>query len=165
MSPLSEYPRLEMAKEYADKLTTIYSAPLIPVLEIAQQNGANVVFTDFAKRSELVSGYCDFRNARLYVNCRDIPQRQSFAIAHELGHWLIHKGIFLNDPEAYSFLPRFNKTDSSNALEREANRFAANLLVPERLLRPLRKPFASASALADLFYVSRTMMEIRLRHS
>jgi len=154
-----------MAKKRADQLTEVYSSPPIPVLEIAEQNGVKVVFTDFGNKSDLVSGFCDFQNAKLYVNSEDIPQRQSFTMAHELGHWLIHREFFLKDPDSYPYLLRFNKLDSHNPLEQEANKFAANLLVPERLLKPLRGHVHSPSALAHLFYVSRTMMEIRLKHA
>lgn len=83
-------------------------------------------------------------------------------MAHELGHWLLHREYFLNSSDLYPVLPRFNKVDYSNSMEIEANQFAANLLVPERLLRPLRGQIVSPSAMARLFFVSLTMMEIRL---
>ncbi len=139
----------------------MYSSPPIPVLEIAQDNGVDVVFADFKDRAEDVSGFCDLERRRIYVNHRDMPKRQSFTMAHELGHWLLHKAIFDDDPDTYRYLPRF-ATPRHNDLEREANKFAAHLLVPERLLRPVRT--SRVSALADAFFVSRSMMEIRLRY-
>lgn len=47
-------------------------------------------------------------------------------------------------------------------MEKEANKFAACLLVPERLLAPVKG--ASVAALARSFGVSRTMMEFRLKN-
>lgn len=164
MTDLPVRPRLKMARQHADKLTEIYSSPPIPVHEIAEMNGVRIIFTDFRNKSELISGFCDFRNSKLFVNREDIPERQIFTMAHELGHWLLHREFFLKSPDLYPVLPRFNKVDYSNSLEIEANQFAANLLVPERLLRPLRGQIVSPSAMARLFFVSRTMMEIRLKY-
>ena len=136
--------------------------PPIPVLEIAEQNGVDVVFADFGKHADNVSGLCDFESAKIYVNKDDTTVRQSFTIAHELGHWIMHREAFEHDPEAYGVLPRFSSPDRSNVLEQEANYFAAEFLVPKKLLNPVRDfPVAK---LADIFDVSRTMMEFRLKN-
>lgn len=155
-------PRWSLAERRADELTKDYSSPPIPVLEIAERNGVNVVFADFGEHSESVSGFCDFGNSRLYVNSEDRPERQSFTMAHELGHWILHREIFTNNPELYPVLPRFNDPDTNDPLEKEANKFAACLLVPKRLLRPVRE--APISALTSVFGVSRTMMEFRVQN-
>ncbi|MFP5077482.1 ImmA/IrrE family metallo-endopeptidase [Rhizobium sp. YIM 134829] len=157
----SDLPNYKAAKAEADRLTKIYSAPSIPVIEIAEQNGVNVLFSDLGRFRENIAGFCDFQAARLYVNRDDSTTRQMFTIAHELGHWLLHRDAFLADPERYPVLPRFQKPDENNAFEREANAFAANLLVPDHLLEPVKG--APVSALADVFGVSRTMMEYRLK--
>ncbi|UWQ52739.1 ImmA/IrrE family metallo-endopeptidase [Leisingera caerulea] len=155
-------PRWKLAEDKANALTRHYSSPPIPVLEIAEQNGVNVVFADFGENSEAVSGFCDFRNARIYVNSADLPERQSFTMAHELGHWLLHRTIYEQSPESYPVLPRFSNPNRHDPLEKEANKFAACLLVPERLLAPVKN--APVSALAGVFGVSRTMMEYRLKN-
>ena len=154
---------LVMAKHKADGLTDVYSSPPIPVLEIAEQNGVNVVFANFGSSSERVAGYCDFRNAKLFVNAADGPRRQSFTIAHELGHWVMHRIFFLKNPEIYPFLPRFSRPSNNDPHEKEANKFAAHLLVPDHLLQPVLNPTLSAVTLANIFFVSRTMMEIRMK--
>lgn len=151
-----------LAKSRADELTASYSTPPIPVLEIAERNGVNVVFADFGKHNEVVAGFCDFGAAKLFVNAKDIRTRQMFTMAHELGHWLLHRDVFLADPSRYPVLPRFQEGEPGNVFEQEANAFAANLLVPSRLLTPVKA--SPVSALADIFGVSRTMMEFRLRH-
>jgi len=156
------YARKSAAEDLADKLTTPFSVPPIPVLEIAETHGVDVVFTDFGAHSENVAGFCDFRAEKLYVNADDGLARQGFTIAHELGHWLLHRSIFEKDPERYPVLPRFQNPNRFDPLEQEANHFAACLLVPSRLVRPLRG--AGVSVLADIFGVSRTMMEFRLKN-
>ena len=147
----------------ANALAAPYSTPPIPVYEIAEQNGVNVVVVDFGKHSESVSGLCDFVNARLYVNAKDSTERKTFTIAHELGHWMLHRDIFAADPDRYPVLPRFSDPHRGDPLEMEANRFAATLLVPERLLAPVRG--ASISQLAGIFGVSRSMMEFRIKNT
>ena len=156
-------PDLATAKRSADRLTADYSSPPIPVLEIAEQNGVNVVFAKFGASSGQVAGYCDFRKAKLFVNVEDGPRRQSFTIAHELGHWLMHRSIFVDNPGIYPVLPRFSRPVNNDPREKEANTFAAHLLVPDHLLKPVLNPFVSAAALADVFFVSRIMMEIRMK--
>lgn len=154
---------LVMAKSEADRLTKVYSSPPIPVLEIAEQNGVNVIFASFGSSSRRVAGFCDFRNAELFVNAADGPERQSFTIAHELGHWLMHRRIFVDNPDIYPVLPRFSRPVNNGPREKEANTFAAHLLVPDHLLKPVLNPTVSAAALASIFFVSRSMMEIRMK--
>ena len=155
------HPRLADAESSADALTGIYSSPPIPPLDIAKENGVNVLFVDFGKHAETVSGLVDFPNARLYVNGRDEFERQSFTIAHELGHWLLHRDHYEADPKRYKFLPRFSIPERDDPLEQEANRFAASLLIPRQLLVPVLH--APVSKLARIFRVKRAMMERRIR--
>lgn len=155
-------PRWDLVKGKADKLSSLYSAPPVPVLEIAEQNGVDVVFADFGEHKDTVSGFCDFEEKKLYVNTEDGMRRQLFTMAHELGHWILHRKIFEDDPDRYPVLPRFHKPDRKDVLEKEANCFAANLLVPEKLLKPVRT--ASVAELARVFGVSTTMMEFRLQN-
>lgn len=149
------------AAAMADKLTNPYSAPPVPVLEVAEQNGVNVIFADFDEYSDRVAGLCDFSAAEILVNKDDYTSRQMFTIAHELGHWMLHRDHFLRHPDLYPVLPRFQKTLKKDPFEQEANAFAANLLVPKRLLLPLIG--APIAVLARIFAVSQEMMEYRVK--
>ena len=151
--------RWNVAKAAADRLTKRFSVPPIPVIEIAESNGVDVVFTGFGEHNDTVAGLCDFAAAKLYVNKDDIAERQYFTIAHELGHWILHRNVFVENPDLYPVLPRFQRTARHDPMEQEANCFAANLLVPERLLTPVKS--APPSRLASIFQVSKTMMEFR----
>jgi len=155
-------PRFDLAERTANSLTKDYTSPPIPVLEIAERSGVNVVFTRFDKFDEVVAGFCDFPGKKLFVNANDAPVRQRFTMAHELGHWILHREYYLEHPDKYPVLPRYSNPDNSNPMEKEANCFAANLLFPKRLLLPVKGAFVSA--LADIFVVSVTMMEHRLRY-
>src|SRR5262245_25369610 len=108
------FPRYKMAAQKANALTDPYSTPPIPVLEIAERSGVDVLFADMGVHKDKVAGFCDFKNAKLYVNAADPTNRQTFTIAHELGHWIIHRDIFLSRPEQYPVLPRFQSVAESN---------------------------------------------------
>ena len=155
-------PRWEEVRASADKLTAAYKRPPIPVHRIAEESGVDVVFADFGKHTDTVAGFCDFKNAKLFVNRKDRADRQSFTIAHELGHWILHRDLFLSSPDLYPILPRFADPNRADPLEKEANHFAANLLVPEHLLEPIKE--APVAMLARAFGVSATMMGFRVRN-
>lgn len=156
-------PRWSFVKAEADRLTRAFTAPPIPVLEIAERHGVDVAFADFGEAGSRVAGFCVFEEARLYVNASDILPRQTFTIAHEFGHWILHKDFFDHHPERYHILPRYQSDERKDPFEQEANCFAANLLVPKRLLQPVKH--ASVAALAEIFAVSREMMENRLKNA
>jgi Zn-dependent peptidase ImmA (M78 family) len=69
------------------------------------------------------------------VNSLDHENRQRFTIAHEIGHFLLHKGeqVFVD----HGFRINLRSPETSKAAspeEIEANYFAAELLMPQRFL-------------------------------
>ncbi len=154
--------RYSLVERIADKLTRAYSSPPIPALEIAESHGVDVIFDTFDAYKDTMAGFCDFSARKIYVNSEDHVNRQNFTIAHELGHWILHKEYFLREPGKYTILPRFQSPNKSDPFEQEANCFAANLLVPRRLLLPIKD--GPVSVIADIFIVSREMMENRLKY-
>src|SRR5580704_16876666 len=70
------------------------------------------------------------------VNSAQHENRQRFTIAHEIGHFLLHKGTRVHFDE--DFRINYRNADSSDASQQdeiEANGFAAALLMPETFLR------------------------------
>jgi Zn-dependent peptidase ImmA (M78 family) len=67
------------------------------------------------------------------------PNRQRFTIAHELGHYLLHAGHTVHlDEGRVAFTVNLRSSESSKGEdndEREANLFAAELLMPAKFLR------------------------------
>lgn len=84
-----------------------------------------------------------------------------FTIAHELGHYIMHKDYAASNE--YKTLPRHDNyaENAKPAVEREADAFAANLLMPAKLVRKY-KDFATVSELAKMFCVSEQAMRYRL---
>lgn len=73
------------------------------------------------------------------VNARHHPNRQRFTIAHEIGHFLLHKfdGVHFDAETPGSIQLNFRDDNSSTGLdvfEKEANLFAAELLMPKKFI-------------------------------
>jgi Zn-dependent peptidase ImmA (M78 family) len=93
---------------------------------------------------------------RILVNVREVATRQRFTIAHELGHWVCQ--VLEGDTEpVYCRAEDVGLDPVAKALEREANVFAAELLMPEDAVR-----VAAAGAPAERFGVSGEAMAWRL---
>lgn len=60
------------------------------------------------------------------INANHHPTRQRFTIAHELGHYILHR----NQQTDFVDSTYFRKEDTQNSMEFEANRFASELLMP-----------------------------------
>lgn len=98
------------------------------------------------------------------INRHDSAQRQRFTVAHELGHFLLHKdqiGRGIVDDVLY-------RSNLSDRREAEANRIAADLLMPDHLIedwldraRALGVPDIPLY-LSERFDVSESAMKIRL---
>jgi Zn-dependent peptidase ImmA (M78 family) len=105
------------------------------------------------------------------VNSAQHENRQRFTIAHEIGHFLLHKGTQVHFDD--DFRINYRKADSTGMAtdeEREANSFAAALLMPEHFLKKdwLRLRLENVAAptaiqsLAMRYKVSTRAMEFRL---
>src|SRR5205823_4215324 len=71
----------------------------------------------------------------IVVNKDDPSTRQRFTIAHELGHYILHQD-YVKDESKYKVLLRRPLQDLDYTKEeKEANCFAANLLVPNDLFK------------------------------
>lgn len=94
-------------------------------------------------------------------NPSDIRQRQRFTIAHEIGHHLL--GHTQSGKRFRDDLGNF-QTSTYDADERDANAFAAELLMPETAIDFYirRKKVYDLRELAELFNVSLTAMQYRL---
>ena len=92
-SPLRS-PRRDRVRRRADELTRDITEPPIPVRELVETHGAEVVFTTFGTCERTISGLCHFPESTIHVNVKDSAERQRFTMAHELGHWLLHKELY-----------------------------------------------------------------------
>lgn len=144
--------------------------PPVPVEEIAAAHGAELSYEPFRGG---ISGmlYRDDDRQVIGVNASHAATRQRFTIAHELGHLLLHERRKLI-VDSHIYLRDDRSSMGTYDEEVDANAFAAELLMPEEMVRTGaealidEKPAMSANqlvrGLAKTFEVSEQAMEIRL---
>jgi hypothetical protein len=92
----------------------------------------------------------------------DVPiRRQRFTIAHELGHWICHAHAAEEAAPAYC-RSRDLSQDADRDLEREANVFGAELLMPEAAVREAWAALPDPAEVAERFEVSALAAQWRL---
>jgi Zn-dependent peptidase ImmA (M78 family) len=107
------------------------------------------------------SGY--FRNINgkwiIGVNQLHHRNRKRYTLAHEMGHYILHKEKNVDIVDTTFF--RNNETDS---IEYMANEFAAKLLMPEDKVRDLvdNQGIKNIGELAEQFEVSASAMKYRI---
>ena len=88
-------------------------------------------------------------------------RRRRFTIAHEIGHWICHV-VGTGRAEPVFCRAKDLSEDTERDLEREANVFAAELLMPEPAVREAWGELGSIAACAAHFDVSPLAMQWRL---
>ena len=98
------------------------------VVEIANHLGLQVVSAGF--KDNKISGMLMLNNdeQNIYVNATEPVVRQRFTIAHEIGHYVLHNDIIAHQQGNIFYRDQLH---SHHPMEREANRFAAALLIPQ----------------------------------
>lgn len=155
-------------------------APPIDVVDLAEehvgldvQEHADLFAVSGApprKAGASLSGLLLPEQRRIYVNAIEAKRsngRKLFTVAHELGHWYLHRGDrtavhtrFCSQADV-DVAPANLK--SSRHIEHEANRFAAALLMPEGMVRSLAPTVQfNVRLLAQRFDVSVAAMQVRL---
>jgi len=81
---------------------------------------------------------------RITVNANHPKTRQRFTIAHELGHYIMHRskiGIGIDENKAYRSKSAgiYRNAAIGPAQETQANQFAVSVLMPSALLRKVRE--------------------------
>jgi Zn-dependent peptidase ImmA (M78 family) len=147
--------------------------PPVRVDKIAEKVKAKLSFEPFEGEDD-ISGilYRDGKQAVIGINSTHSKVRQRFTIAHEIGHLVLHDGELFVDQSV-----RVNFRDKRSSLaedkqEIEANKFAAELLMPKEMIKHevvkciAKKKTATESQLiaelARVFEVSEQAMEYRL---
>lgn len=148
---------LREAKRILDEFG--FSAPPIHPVTIARELGVRVWFVRLPEHPN-VSGFYDAEDDAIYIAKGEYPKRQTFTIAHELGHRLLHREWAASND--YRVMLRDQSQMVIDEKEQEANAFAAHLLVPRNMLDDYRH-VASIEELSNLFVVSMPVIRNRLR--
>jgi Zn-dependent peptidase ImmA (M78 family) len=143
----------------ADEVLALYWNGRSPVqpFQIARDLGARIVEFDHAPES----GYLMVSHGTVEIGVKSTePEaRQRFTVAHELGHWKLgHGNSFRDRPDDFGI-------GATTFFERQANAFAACLLMPRGLVLELAHlSLKGVDDMARTFKVSRAAMEYRLKN-
>ncbi len=157
-------------------------------LQLLSRRGGLVDPPPAERENEPLAGYLFATpgHGTIFVCQDDLIERRRFSVAHELGHYLLHFWRLLNptDPDdepalfraidaftmsqAESNLPNAQDTATSSdpadplpplaTMEREANAFAAELLMPADLVRQLAADYGPRCKEGDLVWAVATRM-------
>lgn len=155
-------PNYRKAQDAAEKIweDLCLTSPPIPILEVVESYGLSIKAANFEDYPD-ISGVLDIEESKIYLNEKDTPEHKRFTIAHEIGHWILHKDQLKNNPDMAIYYRR-PIGGESDIKEKEANYFAANLLVPLKILNKLAVNF-SVEELSKTFAVSTQVIRYRLR--
>ena len=148
--------------------------PPVPVELVARKLGLEV---ERAVLGDEISGVLVVVDGRgvIGVSSNQAPARQRFTIAHECGHFVLHRDrlpVFIDKQFLKPYFAAYRSSVSATGedrMEREANSFAAALLMPVVLLQDVISKLEHdltddqvVDALARRFQVSRQSMSFRL---
>lgn len=109
-----------------------------------------------------VSGHLSLNDGvwEIAVNALHHPKRQRFTLAHELGHYVLHRWQCQRFEDTKLF-----RNNDSNPMEVEANGYAADLLMPEEEFRNyINNVSKSINDIADHFNVSAYAVRVRAKN-
>lgn len=151
-------------KTAQDVLNEFYSNrdPVLPidVVGIANSYGIDVLRASFGGTlKDSVYGFIekDGDKTQIVLNANNALTRRRFTVAHELGHYFLH-----HNGKELEYLDM--RSTMSTPEETAANRFAAELLMPEEQVRREHGKllFPTVDELARIFNVSGQSMRYRL---
>jgi Zn-dependent peptidase ImmA (M78 family) len=106
----------------------------VPVMKIAKACGARIHVDSLDGD---LSGflYRDEKDAIIGINTHHSSARQNFTLAHELAHLLLHEQEQLHVDHGFRVRLRNDvSSQGTDEAEREANLFAASLLMPKKFI-------------------------------
>lgn len=140
----------------------------VDVFAIARDLGLGPRFSDLPDHiSGMIKRVSGDDQWEIVINERHARVRQRFTAAHEIGHFIYHRPL-LADGVSDTLAYRADGGEMPNASigpvqERQANNFAANLLVPSHWLTAAKAiGVTDPKELAGKFNVSETVMRIKM---
>jgi len=134
---------------------TVFEDMAVPIYERENQEGYKLI---------PVTAGTVIIDASLINNRGD--GRFRYTCAHELAHWVIHKGFYTQSGETAAMTKTVKSSESDKTIERQADRLGSYLLMPKGVVKMAfyrnRNDRNITDTLAMLFGVSRKAMEIRL---
>lgn len=166
---------VEIAKEISTKYNPKTLIPF-PFEEIVKDRG-DISILYYNLLTQEVSGAIVYENNsyKIIVNSSEMKERQYFTLAHEIGHYFLHKDAITNmtdkilidgqDNYAGVLFRTTPLTETDRQREVEANEFAAELIMPSDKVKEIWEKTdgkLSVEYYAKTFNVSVSAMAIRM---
>lgn len=164
MSMLTVTKKTEIEMSAKELLSDIYPnlddvTPPIDLEPILKQYGLILKFVEF--KDPTISGAYDKDQKTIYIAKDDSYTRKSFTIAHELGHFILHKN---KEREFFYRQDIARIPEETREEDKEANWFAAALLMPENLIKKYWNLTKNVDKLAVIFGTSPIAVYYRLKN-
>lgn len=144
------------------KRNGINTMPL-DVVALCDKAGISVTYQTLCQRDGMdiagILSSCDSRWS-MYVNKKYVERRQRFVIAHELGHFFLHRQDRSIFTDTVFFRAIYHTEEQKQ--EWQANEFAASILMPRDDVVRLIDEGCDWMQLADAFQVSMLVMRYQL---
>lgn len=139
------------ARELIKKHKIVKPPIILDDLIKAEAPGFEVILDDTFP--DHLSGLTNANAKTIRINSNHPPLRRRFSLAHELGHIVLnHKGMLFQ---------RIDEEKIKAELEREADEFAGEILMPIRMFKACYELDPNLDTIAALFEVSRTAAYVR----
>lgn len=159
------------ARQQALELLRSYGTMIpVDIEKIVAERGISISYDDLEDDISGMLVISEQDSARIGINKKHSKNRRRFSLAHELGHYVLHKeeqSLFVDASSTY-YRDELSAT-GTDLQEIEANTFAAELLMPEeavsRLIRQHKVDLYDESSLetiAKKFQVSPQALAFRL---
>lgn len=158
-------------KEYLEELTTqilldndMLDKVPVDVVAISKNYGISAYVAELDNEVSGAIKYDDKSNTfEIIANKNNAETRQRFTIAHELGHYFLHRDMLKNSDIHIDTLYRIAmQTDKkTKEQEKEVDYFAGALLMNRIVIEKLIESY-SIEEMAEIFGVSSSAMTVRL---
>lgn len=158
VKPAVETANIGQVRELLDR-AGLGRAP-VDVTGAASLLGLQIVYEQMADE---MSGYLENRGGQwvVGVNALHAGVRQRFTIAHEIAHYVLHR----KQQGTFRDVIFMRRSSNATTMEREADTFAAELLMPEnQLVQDIRSGMVNVMMLAAKYNVSALAMKYRLQN-
>lgn len=128
------------------------------ILKIAELNDIDVYEGDLDKKILGAIRYDkDKPGFTILLNKNQTSKQKRFTLAHELGHFFMHKEILESEEIHVDIMYKIKDEE-----EKEVDYFAGALLMNRMLLEKMYEKTTSITELADIFDVTTSAMTVRL---
>ncbi len=153
---------LKKARRSAEELLSAngVSKPPVDAERIARLAKVNVLYADFnPEAKDKVAAYSE-ESRVIFVNRNQPAERKNYAIAHELGHFMLNPD-YVASPRYQVMLIDAGTGAAPSDEELEARAFAAELLIPDRMIARFRN-YGDPEKLTGLFVAPAELIRSRL---